>query len=212
MRADAEDNRRRLLDAAGAVFAERGVEAPLTLIASRAGLGAGTLYRHFPDRDAVILGLGDQMGARYAAVAMAAASAPTGWDGIVAYLEGVTAMYVDLPWMTAVLPRVRALRPPDSSGEQAARWVMERAWAERSLRTDIEPTDLAFVPSLMAGLVHLPEPMRSIVMARQRDIILDGLRPVGASRPPLGGTPLPLEDFRARIGRRSEAPDGEGEG
>jgi AcrR family transcriptional regulator len=210
MRADAEDNRRRLLDAASAVFAERGVDAPLRLIATRAGLGAGTLYRHFPDRDAVILGLGDVLGARYGAVAMAAASAPTGWDGIVAYLEGVTAMYIDMPWMIAVLPRFRALRPPDDSGERAALWVIERAWAEGSLRDDIGPTDLAFVPSLMSALVHLPEPLRSVVMARQRDIILDGLRPVGAERPVLGGTPLPLDDFRVRIGRTAETPDAAG--
>jgi AcrR family transcriptional regulator len=54
LRADARRNRDALLVAAAAQFAERGVEAPLEEIARRAGVGIGTLYRHFPTRDALI--------------------------------------------------------------------------------------------------------------------------------------------------------------
>jgi AcrR family transcriptional regulator len=53
-RADAERNRDRLIEAAKAAFAETGVETPLEDIARRAGLGIGTLYRHFPTRAAII--------------------------------------------------------------------------------------------------------------------------------------------------------------
>lgn len=54
MRADACRNRDRLLAVAAEMFAERGVEASLEEIAKRAGVGIGTLYRHFPTRDALI--------------------------------------------------------------------------------------------------------------------------------------------------------------
>ena len=54
LRADARRNRDALLVAAAAQFAERGVEAPLEDIARSAGVGIGTLYRHFPTRDALI--------------------------------------------------------------------------------------------------------------------------------------------------------------
>src|SRR5450631_751256 len=54
LRADARRNRDALLVAAAAQFAERGVEAPLEDIARRACVGIGTLYRHFPTRDALI--------------------------------------------------------------------------------------------------------------------------------------------------------------
>jgi AcrR family transcriptional regulator len=54
LRADARRNRDALLAAAAAQFAERGVEAPLEDIARSAGVGIGTLYRHFPTRDALI--------------------------------------------------------------------------------------------------------------------------------------------------------------
>lgn len=53
-RADAERNRVRLIDAAKAVFAERGGAASLEEVARRAEVGIGTLYRHFPTRDALI--------------------------------------------------------------------------------------------------------------------------------------------------------------
>jgi AcrR family transcriptional regulator len=53
-RADARRNRERLLEAASAAFAERGTEASLEDIARTAGVGIGTLYRHFPTRDALM--------------------------------------------------------------------------------------------------------------------------------------------------------------
>lgn len=53
-RADAERNRQRLLDVAKAAFAEKGVSASLEEIAREAGVGIGTLYRHFPTREALI--------------------------------------------------------------------------------------------------------------------------------------------------------------
>ena len=52
-RKDAARNREALLAAAGEVYSERGVEASLEEIARRAGVGIGTLYRHFPNRDAL---------------------------------------------------------------------------------------------------------------------------------------------------------------
>ncbi|HZE29870.1 MAG TPA: helix-turn-helix domain-containing protein [Actinoallomurus sp.] len=57
MRADARDNRERVLRAARAAFAEDGTHASLNKIAQRAGVGAGTLYRHFPSMDALLVAI-----------------------------------------------------------------------------------------------------------------------------------------------------------
>jgi AcrR family transcriptional regulator len=54
MRADARRNYQRIVSVAREVFAEHGAEAPLDDVAKRAGVGAGTLYRHFPNREALI--------------------------------------------------------------------------------------------------------------------------------------------------------------
>ncbi len=53
-RADAQRNRERILEVAKAAFTEHGAEAALDEIARRSGVGAGTLYRHFPTREALI--------------------------------------------------------------------------------------------------------------------------------------------------------------
>jgi len=50
MRADAQRNRQRLLEAAREVFDEQGAAASLDAVAKKAGVGVGTLYRHFPNR------------------------------------------------------------------------------------------------------------------------------------------------------------------
>ena len=51
LRADAQRNRARLLEAAEAVFAAEGISVPVDLIAEKAGVGVGTLYRHFPTKE-----------------------------------------------------------------------------------------------------------------------------------------------------------------
>ena len=53
-RADARRNREKLLAAAGELFASAGTEVSLDAVAKRAGVGIGTLYRHFPTRDALV--------------------------------------------------------------------------------------------------------------------------------------------------------------
>jgi AcrR family transcriptional regulator len=53
LRADAAKNRERILQAAEATFASEGVSAPIDVVAQRAGLGVGTLYRHFPTKEAL---------------------------------------------------------------------------------------------------------------------------------------------------------------
>ena len=54
MRADAQRNRERLIEAAREVFREQGYDASLDLVAKRAEVGAGTLYRHFPNRESLL--------------------------------------------------------------------------------------------------------------------------------------------------------------
>lgn len=53
MRADARRNRQRILDAAAATFAAEGIAVPVDVVAERAGVGVGTLYRHFPTKEAL---------------------------------------------------------------------------------------------------------------------------------------------------------------
>jgi AcrR family transcriptional regulator len=88
-RADARRNERALLDAAAAVFVTAGVEAPVREIAARAGVGVGTVYRHFPTRaDLVVAVYRHQVEALAEAAATYLAGSPTAYDALVRWIDG----------------------------------------------------------------------------------------------------------------------------
>ena len=86
-RADALRNRQRVLEAADVVFAEHGLDASLASVAHRAGVGVGTIYRGFGDKDALLEALVERRLARLSEIAAEAHAAPTGWDGLRVLLE-----------------------------------------------------------------------------------------------------------------------------
>jgi AcrR family transcriptional regulator len=92
-RADARRNERALLDAAAAVFVTSGVEAPVRDIAARAGVGVGTVYRHFPTRaDLVVAVYRHQVEACAEAGATCLASAATPYAALARWID----LFVDL--------------------------------------------------------------------------------------------------------------------
>src|ERR1700730_8059433 len=87
LRQDAERNRLRILQAAREVFADRGLDASLDQIAVHAGVGVGTVYRRFPDKDALIDALFEERIGEVAAAGQDALAAPDPWQGLVDFLQ-----------------------------------------------------------------------------------------------------------------------------
>jgi len=86
LRRDAERNRQRILLAAAEVFTQRGLEATLDDVARQAGVGVGTVYRRFPDKESLVAELfADRIDAMVA-VAEQALAAPDPWQALVSYL------------------------------------------------------------------------------------------------------------------------------
>src|SRR5215469_9714592 len=86
-RADAERNRRRLLDAAAQLFGERGLDVGVAEIAQRAGVGRGTLFRNFPTKQDLIAAIVvDQMNAA-AARGRELLDAPDAGDALFEFLD-----------------------------------------------------------------------------------------------------------------------------
>src|SRR3954452_3542771 len=103
-RADAIRNRALLVDAGRGVFAESGPEASLEEIARRAGVGIGTLYRHFPSRHALIEAIYAEHIGEVEALAQAAADAEDAWAGLTAFLERMLELQArNLPLRAAFL-------------------------------------------------------------------------------------------------------------
>lgn len=146
MRADARRNYAALLAAADAVFAEQGGEAALEEVAKRAGVGIGTLYRHFPTRRALILATIEH------------ASQAVNEQGN-ALLEAASPGAALETWLRALLNHAsayhglgaEALRYPPDSGEQVdtcssmrqiCAALLERAQAAGEVRADVDASDL----------------------------------------------------------------------
>jgi AcrR family transcriptional regulator len=147
MRADAKKNYDHLLAVAGAVVSEQGAEASLRDIARRAGVGLGTLYRHFPTREALLEALlrtgFDDMAA--AANELEKSSSPA--DALVSWLRdcvanaheyrGVVALM-----MAAIEDTESALHASCVTMRAAGTRLLTRAQAAGVARTDIDGTDL----------------------------------------------------------------------
>src|ERR1700728_5125884 len=87
LRRDAERNRQRILAAAADVFTERGLDATLDEVAKAAGVGIGTVYRRFPDKETLVSELFRERIDALVTVAETACTAPDPWRGLVSYLE-----------------------------------------------------------------------------------------------------------------------------
>jgi AcrR family transcriptional regulator len=93
LRADARRNREKVLEAARAVFSEQGRDAQMDDVARRAGVGVGTVYRHFPTRaDLVVAVYRHQVEACAAAGATCLAEAPTPYTALARWID----LFVDL--------------------------------------------------------------------------------------------------------------------
>src|SRR4029077_3321533 len=86
LRRDAERNRQRILDAAAVVFAQRGLRASHDDIAREAGVGVGTVYRRFPDKEQLIDALFEDRMSEMVAIADEGLAMADPWDGLVHFL------------------------------------------------------------------------------------------------------------------------------
>ena len=187
LRADARRNRQRVLEVAEAVFAGDGLDVPIDEIARRAGLGVGTLYRHFPTKDAlfaaIVVGRVERAAAH--AVELAAAE-PAGevFFGFLAYLLAQGAAKKDFvdALAGAGVDLSRATAPAKRAFRAAFGKLLARAQAAGAVRRDVALDDvLALVVGLFAAIERHPGPTRA------RDgllaIVCDGLRaPAGSPR------------------------------
>jgi AcrR family transcriptional regulator len=179
-RADGERNRERLVAAAKAAFAETGPGASLEEIARRAGVGIGTLYRHFPTRDAVIEAVYRREVEQLAAAATRLLESQAPGDALHEWLrlliDYIVTKKVVAQAISPTVGGVAALYP--SSGAQiteAMAQLMTRAVASGDIRGDIDSTDL--LRGLVGFTYGADAPGWRESALRLLDIMMDGLRP-----------------------------------
>ncbi len=189
LRADAERNRARLLAAARAIFAERGLDASTDEVARAAGVGVGTLYRRFPTKDDLIAAAVDELGQRVLAEVRAAAEDPDPWQalrgGLFALAAGLHANQGFFDAARSRLVELDRMAPLREQLRDAFRPVFDRAHAAGVLREDVVVRDVPMLVLAAARLVPKAPGGDPELWQRYFGVLLDGLRPAAA-------TPLPV--------------------
>jgi AcrR family transcriptional regulator len=193
LRRDAARNRARILEAAGELFAERGLAVHLNDIARHAGLGVGTVYRHFPDKDALIERLLEARLDELVSIGEAGLADPDPWHGFVTALERsleVQALDRGLHQLVQASPRglERLLRVRERLlpvGEQ----LIERAQAVGAIRSDVSTADIPVLQLMVGTVVDAARGVDPDLWRRYLQFVLRGLAAHPERLPELPGSP-----------------------
>lgn len=199
LRADAQRNLVRVLDAAREVFAEQGIDAPVTEIAERAGVGVGTIFRRFPTKDDLLAAVVEQRTAQLIeAVDVALESSDPG-AALRRFMETAAAMHIsDKCWCDA--------SSTDLFGREGIRDLIDvmvgkmgelltRAQTAGQVRSDLRALDLPVLLMAVAKSGLMLEEAAPGSWKRYLAIVFDGLRPEAAR--PLPRRPLTRREFEA---------------
>jgi AcrR family transcriptional regulator len=153
LRADAHDNRQKIIAASRELFASRGPDVPMKAIARHAGVGMATLYRRFPTRLDLIADVFAEQLAECAAIVETAISDPDPWRGLCSVVTGLTAMQAADNGFNAAfirqLPIASQVAHKLQGGMTGVEQMIERAQAAGQLRADFTFDDLTLI--LMAN-------------------------------------------------------------
>jgi AcrR family transcriptional regulator len=215
LRKDAARNRAHILEAARDLFAQRGLSASLNDIARHAGVGVGTVYRHFPDKDQLVEGLFEQRIEELVTRMEQALADPDPWHALTSFIRESTEMQADDRGIKDLLTgghvglarisRVRDRLMP--MGEELVR----RAHASGQLRADIETSDLSLIQAIMGPLIDASAGVEPELYRRYLDIMLRGISARPDEQPPLPVAALDVVQaelimFNAKNPREAPAP------
>ena len=179
MRADARRNYERIVATAREMFFENGVEVPLDDVVKRAGVGAGTLYRHFPTREVLIEAVYRQEIEEIADLAYEIAKVLSPEDAIREWFGELIRFHIERSGLAAAL---KAAIDQESETfhyckgklRDAAWALLEPAQAVGAVRADLEAVDLMRLShGVGAGAKFADEAGRK----RMLQVVLDGLKP-----------------------------------
>jgi AcrR family transcriptional regulator len=214
LRRDAERNRRRILDAAAVVFAERGLGASLEDIAHEAEVGVGTVYRRFPDKETLIDALFEEELDGIVTLAEEGLAIEDPWDGLVHFIRSAVARQAQNRGLKEILlgSRMGTMTGCGAVGRQRieplASALIQRAQADGSLRADVAVTDMPLLQFMAGSVVDYTREVDPEVWRRCLTVVLDGLRATPGAATPMPAEPLDHDGLTAVMsGWRPKARD-----
>jgi AcrR family transcriptional regulator len=203
LRADAERNRERIMQAARRLYATEGLGASMASVAREAGVGKATLSRRFATREELItVVFADRMDA-YAAATTEALADPDPWHGFTHYIEAICAMqaadrgFADV--LTMTFPAAKELEARRTEAYHGFLEIIARAKATGHLRADFVSEDLVVLLMANAGVItatgdDAPDSWRRLVGQ-----MLRAFASPGAPLPPMPEAPASPALYRAMI-------------
>jgi AcrR family transcriptional regulator len=179
LRADAVRNRERLLEAAKAVFSAGGAETSLEAVAQEAAVGIGTLYRHFPTREALFEAVYRREVQQLADLAEQLKQQAQPVDALRQWMRSIVKFVATKKGMSAALALAvdKDSKLVSSSADRLARAVgglLDRAIAAGEIRDDVSPEDLL---RALVGMCYMhDQPGWQTSVLRLVDVFIDGLR------------------------------------
>ncbi|MGC2941279.1 MULTISPECIES: TetR/AcrR family transcriptional regulator [unclassified Brevibacterium] len=160
LRADAAQNRTRIVAAARQLFADRGLDAPMTAIARRAGVGAATLFRRFPDRRSLIDEVFSTQITHCESVLDDAAADPDPWHGFCTFVEELGRMQVEDRGFTeafiTTITEDSGVNEKSNHAEATFAKLVCQAQEAGRLRRDFDPSDLLLIFFANSGVSAAP--------------------------------------------------------
>jgi AcrR family transcriptional regulator len=180
LRKDAERNRLRILAAAQQVFAARGLNATLDDIADHAGLGVGTVYRRYANKDELVDALFEQHIDDIVVIAGEALRVTDPWAAVVCFFERTQSRQAQDRGLREVLlcgdrGMERVARARDRV-VPAASLVLERAQAAGVLRPGITSADIPILSLMLGAVVDFTHDVSPDLWQRYLALLLDGMR------------------------------------
>jgi AcrR family transcriptional regulator len=184
LRADARRNRERVLEGARAVFAEHGRDAQMDDVAKRSGVGVGTVYRHFPTKEALVSALAISLFEQVLASAQRASALDDPWEAFTTALwEGTEVLSSDRAF-TEIVGQAEMPFPSALQEEMFAVYsgLIQRAKDSGDLRPDIVLDDIPMF-TCGIGMATIKPHQCQAAWRRHLAVVIDGLRAANASGP-----------------------------
>jgi len=179
-RSDVRRNRERLVAAARELFATAGLDVPAREVARNAGVGVGTLYRHFPTREDLVDAVLEDSFQQLIGIAEAALAEADPWRGFTRYVEGALVLYArnrglkqTIETRTHGRERIKAMR---RRIQPLTARLVAAAQESGALRKDFTVKDIPLILSASDRAAELAGEAGSQAASRYLGFVFDGLR------------------------------------
>jgi AcrR family transcriptional regulator len=206
LRRDAAQNRERLLAAAAELFAERGLDVTLNDIAHHAGVGVGTAYRRFANKEEIIDALFEERLQDVADVAAEALDDPDPWHGLITFLERSLEMQFGDRGLNQIMnnSQLGDARVSDARDRIAPliERLVERAKRAGAIRPDLDQSDIIFMQLGLSAIMDNSRTVAPDLYRRYLTLFLDGIRAERDTVTPLPAAALSANQTHLAMTRR----------